>query len=132
VNRHANFISSGLIEYLLQLPNADLRAAVLHKVFQNTHVRLLLLAFYPFPGDARVERQILDNLRVELQKTKIPHNSDKLTRKCSILEAVVFEIVTDFSQFHRILGTKKNNFEGAVERLRSAFDNSAGRFILPV
>ena len=62
---------------------------------------------------------------------KIPQTSEKLARKCAILEAVVSEIDADFIRFHRVLDTKKTNVEGAVERLRSASNTDAARFGVP-
>lgn len=131
INRHADRISEGVIRQLLRVENVHLRAAVMHKVFTTTHVRPLLPDYYPAPGDAQVERRILENIRAELQRTKIPHNSGKLARKRAILEAVVSEIEADFTRFHLILGTKKKNVVGAVDRIRDATVNSEARFVVP-
>ena len=131
VNRHADRISRTLIEDLLRLDNADLRAAVLQKVFSHVHVRPLLPDYYPTPADAVAERNILNSIRAELQRTKIPQTSGKLARKRAILEAAVSEIDADFSKFHRIMGLKKTNFHGALERLRSASTVEGARFGVP-
>lgn len=131
IKRHADRITDSLMQQLLCLDNADLRAAVLQKVFKNVHVRPLLPAYYPSAEDARCERQILKNIRAELQRTKIPHNSSKLVRKRAILEAVVSEIDADFSRFHRILGTNKSNVEGAIDRLRIGSTTVGARFDVP-
>ena len=131
VNRHADRISRDLIAQLLRLDNADLRAAVLHRVFSNVHVRPVLPDYYPSPRDARAERQILLNISAELQRLKIPQTSGKLARKRAILEAVVSEIDADFSTFHRILGTKRTNVEGAADRLRTSCTVADARFAVP-
>lgn len=47
VIRHAARITEGLTTELLRLENADLRAAVLQRVFTSVHVRPLLPEYYP-------------------------------------------------------------------------------------
>ena len=131
VNRHANRISGGFIRQLMRVGNAHLRAAVMHRIFTTAQVQPLLPAYYAAPGDVRTERQILENIRAELQRTKNPHTSGKLARKRSILEAAVSGIQTDFSRFHLVLRTKKTNVVGAVERLEAASLDSDARFNIP-
>lgn len=131
VNRHADRISRHLIAELLRFDNADIRAAVVQRVFRNVHVRPLLPEYYPSLADASAERQILDNIRAELQQMKIPRTSGKLARKRAILEAAVSEIEVDFSRFHRILGLRKTNVDGAVDRLRDASSTEGPRFAVP-
>ena len=103
----------------------------MHKIFTSALVRPLLPAYYAAPADVRVERQILENLRSELQRIKNPNSSGKLARKRSLLEVVVSDIEVDLSRIHLILGTKKCNVVGAVERLQTASEDSDGRFCVP-
>ena len=96
-----------------------------------THVCPLLPDYYPAPKDARVERQILENVHVELQWTKILYNSSKLVWKCAILEAAILEIEADFTRFYWILGIKKKNVVEAVDCIRDTIINLEVRFVVP-
>lgn len=131
VDRHADRISCTLIQQLLRLDSAELRAAVLQRDFSNVHIQPLLPAYYPRAEDARSERQLLMNIRAELQRTKNPHTSGLLARKRSILEAAVSEIEADFSKFHRILGTNKVNVVGAIDRVHNASTTLSTRLVVP-
>jgi hypothetical protein len=121
-----------LIRRLLCLRHPDIRAAVLEKVFMNPRVRPLFPEYYPSPGEARAQRDILQNIRSDLAALKIPHTSGMLARKRVILEAVVSQLDSNVSKFHSILGTRKENLVAAVERLRSASTGTSGRYAVPV
>ena len=62
---------------------------------------------------------------------KIPHLSSMLARKRAILEAVVSELDSDMTKFHSILGTRKENLVVAIERLRSATEETSSRYTVP-
>jgi hypothetical protein len=130
--RSAQKIADCLIRKLLRLRHPDIRAAVLEKVFMNPRVRPLLPEYYPSPGEAKAQRDILQNIRADLAALKILHTSGMLARKRVILEAVVSQLDSDISKFHSILGTRKENLVAAVERLRSASTGTSGRYAVPV
>lgn len=103
----------------------------MEKVFNSRMIRRLLPHYYPTPEETRVQRQILQNIRSDLVAMKIPHSSGMLARKRAILKAVVSELDSNISKFHSILGTKRQNLEAAVERLRSATTETSTRFGVP-
>jgi hypothetical protein len=74
---------------LLHLRRPDIRVAILEKVFMNPRIRPFFPDYYPSPGEARAQRNILQNIRVDLSALKIPHTSGMLARKRVIFEAVV-------------------------------------------
>jgi hypothetical protein len=121
-----------LIRRLLRLRHPDIRAAVLEKVFMNPRVRPLFPEYYPSPGEARAQRDILQNIRTDLAALKIPHTSRMLARKRVILEAVVSHLDSDVNKFHSILGTRKENLVAVVEQQRSASTGTSGRYAVPV
>jgi hypothetical protein len=125
--RSAQKIADCLIRKLLRLRHPNIRVAVLEKVFMNPRVRPLLPEYYPSPGEAKAQRDILQNIRADLAALKIPHTSGILARKRVILEAVVSQLDSDISKFHSILGTRKENLVAAVERLRNASTGTSGR-----
>ena len=100
------------------------------EVFTNQRMRPLLLDDYLSP-EARAQRNILKNIRADLQALKVPHSSGMLARKRVILEAVVSELDSDISTFHSILGTRKENLVAAMECLRSATTVTCSRYRTP-
>jgi hypothetical protein len=116
----------------LCLRHPDIRAAVLEKVFMNPRVRPLFPEYYPSPGEAKAQWDILQNIRADLAALKIPHTSGMLARKRVILEAVVSQLDSDISKFHSILGTRKENLVAVVEQLRSVSTGTSGRYAVPM
>lgn len=129
--RSAQGIATTLIRSLSPIENPAFRAAVLDKVFSNPRVRQLLPDYYPTPEEARTQREILRNIRYDLLALKVPYSSGMLARKRSILEAVVGEADSNFTKFHAILGTRKQNLVSASNRLRSSAEASEPRYHVP-
>lgn len=132
VRNSSQRIANSIVRILRRIREPAVRAAVVQKVFSNPRVRPLLPDYYPSPEEARAQRDILQNFRTDLEALKVPHSSGKLARKRAILEAVVGDVDADISNFHNILGTRKQNLVAALDRLRSATTSASGRFVVPV
>ena len=130
LGRRAVEFSRDLIWHLERLPDEEIRAAVMDIVFKNEAVRMLMPDYYPSPEDARAQRDILQNIRLDLQAMKVPHYG-MLARKRAILEAVVSDMETDATQFPRILGTRKQNLVSAARRLSDVAEETSSRFKVP-
>lgn len=131
LRRRAAEFSRDLIWHLKRLREDDIRAAVLDIVFKNDTVRMLMPDYYPSPKDARAQRDILQNIRLDLQAMKVPHCNGMLARKRSILEAIVSDMDIDSTRFPRILGTRRQNLVSAMQRVEDAGTETSSRFKVP-
>jgi hypothetical protein len=105
---------------------------VLDRVFKNHQVRPLLPDYYPSPQDVQVQREILHNIRTELQQMNVLYSSGKLARKCSIIEAAMSEFHIHISRYQRILGSRKENFVAALGHRHSASTHAGAAFQVPM
>ena len=120
-----------LIWHLERLGDDEIRAAVLDMVFKNQAVMMFMPNYYPSPEDTRAQRDILQNIRLDLQALKVLHCSSMLARKRSILEAIVSHVETDSWRFPSILGTWRQNLVLAVQRVHDAGTETSSRFTVP-
>ena len=122
---------NSLVRLLERLPDPDFRSVIVDKVFAHERVQPLLPDYYPGPEEARAQWDILQNICSVLEAIKMPRSSGMLARKYAILEATVSELDLDITNFHSILGTRKENLLATAERLRSAASTASTPFPLP-
>ena len=126
-SRVAQKIVHSLCDELNLLPGPHCRQTVLEKVLRHSLVRPLLPYYYPRDSEAKSIHYFIQSYRAELQSVSIPFSNNMLSRKGALLDAAVSGNVGGVRALARVLGTKTDNIQAALER-REEYEEGAARF----
>lgn len=128
-SRFAQKIVQSLSEELNLLPGPSCRQIVLEKVLRHRQVLPLLPYYYPRHIEAKSIHYLIQSFRAELQSLSIPFSNNMLSRRGALLDAAVSGTVDGVRALARVLGTKPDNIQAALER-REEYEEGAPRFAL--
>ena len=109
------------------LPRPLSRQKILEKVLRHNQVWPLLPYYYPRHIEAKSIHYLIQSLKAELQSLAIPFSNNMLSRKGALLDATVSGTVGGVRALARVLGTKPENIQAALER-RDNFKEGVPQF----
>ena len=115
-SRVAQKIVQSLSEELSLLPGPGCRQIVMEKVLRHGQVWPLLPYYYPRHLEAKSIHYLIQSFRAELQSLAIPFSNNMLSRRGALLDAAVSGSVGGVRALARVLGTKANYIQAALER----------------
>ena len=127
VSRVAQRIVRCICDELNLLPGPLSRQTILEKVLRHNQVWPFLLYYYPQHIEAKSIHYLIQSLKAELQSLAIPFSNNMLSRKGALLDAAVSGTVGGVRVLARVLGTKPEDIQAALER-RDDFKEGVPRF----
>lgn len=127
-SRVAQKIVTSISHELNALPGPQCRQTVFEKVLRHNQVWPLLPYYYPRHLEAKSIHDLIQSFRSELQSLSIPFSNNMLVRKGALLDAAVSGSVGGVRALARVLGTKPENIQAALER-REEYEEGAPRFV---
>ena len=109
------------------LPGSLSRQTILEKVLWHNQVWPLLPYYYPRHIEVKNIHYLIQSLKAELQSLAIPFSNNMLSKKGALLDAAISGTVGGVRALARVLGTKPENIQAALER-RDNFKEGVPRF----